>query len=82
MIDELTTSHTIYHISYKPVKQAGMAIIVSLTMMSNGLGLESISYLSSGSKECIYSINPARLATVWVQGARERDPRGSMMGFL
>lgn len=66
MIDELTMSHTIYHISYKPVKQAGMPILVSLTMMSNGIGLESMSYLSSGSKECIYSINSASFATVWV----------------
>lgn len=82
MIDALTMSHTIYYISYKPVKQTGTAILVSLTMMPNGIGLESISYLSSGSKECIYSINPARLATVWVQGAREREPRGSMTGFL
>lgn len=38
MIDALTMSNTIYYISYKPVKQTGIAILVSLTMMPMELG--------------------------------------------
>lgn len=42
--------------------------ILSVMMISNRMGLEGICYLSSGSKESIYSINLARLATIWVFG--------------
>lgn len=54
-------------VSFKSMRQAQVSIL-SVTTMSNRMGLEGICYLSSGSKESIYSINLARLATVWVFG--------------
>ena len=64
MIDELTMSHNLLYLTQTCEAGRNGHFLFLYTTMSSGIDLADISYLSSGSKECIYSINPARLATV------------------